>query len=585
MAGNIKYFFNKYLQASRLSAKIFKHILPGIVLFSIMVSGVVTAENISGEVGKIRSFSGDVWINTDGELLNVKTVGRYSLKKKGGFPSIFNGDSIMTGKHARAIILLKDETTLNVNGQTTIKFNAHKIEGKEEIRIFEFQEGQIQANLDKLSIVPTEIHVKDQKIILDNPSRINVQAKNNEVFLKIVRGIPKLYFNKTGYTFNLLEGHAVRIPKTQDEFFLTVMGELPFAVTSKDGSVLQIARGGEAVVHLDRKQGIEIVLVKQEAVLIQPDGVEKTVKTFNLDLPILNATTTTTTIPKSTTTSTSSTTTTTIPKSTTTSTSLTTTTIPGATTTSTTSTTTTTIPGATTTSTTTTTTTTIPGVTTTSIPETTSTTSSTLPQQTTSTTTTSTTTSTLPRETTTTSTTETTTTTTLPKETTTTTTTIRETTTTLPKEITTTTTILVTTTTSTTQTTTSTTTSSTQVLPTITTTIPTTTTTVTTTTTTLATVTTTIPTTTTTVTTTTTTLPTITTTIPTTTTSTTVTTTTLPTVTITTTSTTTTLTIPTTTTSTTTTLTIPTTTTTTTTTTVPPPAEEITTTTTLRTAS
>lgn len=93
--------------------------------------------------------------------------------------------------------------------------------------------------------------------------------------MQITSGNPKLYFNKTGDTFNLLKDHAVRIPKTQDKFFLSVLGNLPFAVTSKDGSALQIARGGEAIVRLDEKQGIEIVLAKQEAVLIQPDGVEK----------------------------------------------------------------------------------------------------------------------------------------------------------------------------------------------------------------------------------------------------------------------------------------------------------------------
>lgn len=117
------------------------------VLSAIIASGVVTAENISSEVGRISSFSGDVWIHTDGKLLNITDGGRYPLKKEEGFPLLFNGDSIITGKHASAIILLRDETTLHVDEQTTIKFNVRKIDGKEEIQYLNSRKGKFKLTL------------------------------------------------------------------------------------------------------------------------------------------------------------------------------------------------------------------------------------------------------------------------------------------------------------------------------------------------------------------------------------------------------------------------------------------------------
>ncbi len=282
MVTDKKALFNNWLSSHGVSCKISSFAFLSVVLISVVVSGISFAKD-SEDIGKIRSYSGDVWIQHEGVLLDAKTSRLSSFRKAGGFPFLQDGDSIITGKLGGAKIVLEDKVKVDVGEQTSLKFYLTNRSGKGEVRVFELREGRIVANLAKTGFMATEIDVNDQRIILDRPAKIDVSAKSSEVAFRVEQGAPRFVYARTGQSFELSAGQSVTIPRNQGTFSVAVGGKKPFEMKSEDGSVLRIGSGGEALVQLD-EYNASITTTKKEGMLVFANGVEQGIWTASLSL-------------------------------------------------------------------------------------------------------------------------------------------------------------------------------------------------------------------------------------------------------------------------------------------------------------
>jgi len=282
MVTDKKALFSSCLSSRGISGKINRFALLSVALISVVVSGVTFAKD-SEDIGKIQSYSGDVWIQHEGVLLDTKTSRHSSFRKTGGFPFIQDGDSIITGKLGGAKVILEDKAKVDVGEQTSLRFYLADRSGKGAVRVFDLQEGHIVANLDKAGFIVTEIDVNDQRIILDRPAKIHVSAKSSEVAFRVEQGSPRFVYARTGQAFELSEGQSVTIPRNQSIFRVAVAGLKPFEMKSEDGSVFKIGSGGEALVQLDEYQA-SVTTTKKEGMLVLANGLEQGVKTASLSL-------------------------------------------------------------------------------------------------------------------------------------------------------------------------------------------------------------------------------------------------------------------------------------------------------------
>ncbi|MFO0793035.1 MAG: hypothetical protein U0586_03125 [Candidatus Brocadiaceae bacterium] len=274
--------FGKRLSSYGVSGKISSFVFLSVVLVSVVVYGVTFAKD-SEDMGKIQSYSGDVWIQREGVLLDTKTSSLSSFRKAGGFPFLQDGDSVITGKLGGIKIVLEDKAKVDVGEQTSLRFYRTNRSEKGEVRVFELREGRIVANLAKTGFVATEIEVNGQRIILDRPAKIDVSAKSSEVVFRVEQGSPRFVYIRTGQSFELSAGQSVTIPRNQGVFSVAVGGKRPFEMKSEDGTVLRVDSGGEALVQLDGYNA-SITTMKKEGMLVLSNGVEQGIWTASLSL-------------------------------------------------------------------------------------------------------------------------------------------------------------------------------------------------------------------------------------------------------------------------------------------------------------
>lgn len=282
MVTDKKALFRSCLSTRGTSGNIHRFVLLIVALISVVVSGVTFAKD-SEEMGKIQSYSGDVWIQHEGVLLDTKTSNRSSFGMAGGFPFLQDGDSIITGKLAGAKVILEDKVKVDIGAETFLRFYLAERKEKGAVRVFDLQEGYIVANIAKAGFVATEIDVNDQRIILDRPAKIHVSAKRSEVAFRVEQGSSRFVYARTGQAFELSEGQSVTIPRDQSIFRVAVAGLKPFEMKSEDGSVFKIGRGREASVQPDEYQA-SVTTTKKEGMLVFANGSEQGVNVASLSL-------------------------------------------------------------------------------------------------------------------------------------------------------------------------------------------------------------------------------------------------------------------------------------------------------------
>lgn len=282
MVTDKKDLFSNWLSTHGVSEKIGIFAFLSVALILAVVSGISLAKD-SEDIGKIQSYSGDIWIQHEGVLLDTNTTGIGSFRKADGFPFLQNGDSIITGEPGGAKVILEDKAKVDVGERTSLRFYLTDRSGKGKVRVFELKEGRIGVNLARTGYMATEVDVNDQRIILDKPAKIIISAKSSEVAFVVEQGAPKLVYARTGQSFNLSAGQSVTIPRNQSTFSMTGRGKKTFEMKSEENSVLRVSSGGEALIQPD-EHNASITTSKKEGNLVFANGVETGVKTANLGL-------------------------------------------------------------------------------------------------------------------------------------------------------------------------------------------------------------------------------------------------------------------------------------------------------------
>ncbi|HHT9111483.1 MAG TPA: hypothetical protein ACFYDZ_10045, partial [Candidatus Brocadiaceae bacterium] len=85
MVTDTKALFSNWLSSHGVSGKKNIVVFLSVALISVVISGISFAKD-SGDIGKIQSYSGDVWIQHEGVMLDTKTSRLSSFRKAGGFP-------------------------------------------------------------------------------------------------------------------------------------------------------------------------------------------------------------------------------------------------------------------------------------------------------------------------------------------------------------------------------------------------------------------------------------------------------------------------------------------------------------------